>query len=77
SSAGKRVKLECDRRRQRTRINIGPAFEKWKMLRESLSMKTDLQLASFLLESLQPQTKRSEKTGNETVCVLKRTAAWN
>uniref|UniRef100_A0A8C6NGZ5 Uncharacterized protein n=1 Tax=Nothobranchius furzeri TaxID=105023 RepID=A0A8C6NGZ5_NOTFU len=50
SSAGKRAKLECDRRRQRTRINIGPAFEKWKMLGESLGMKTDPQLASFLLE---------------------------
>nr|XP_054598020.1 uncharacterized protein LOC107391653 isoform X3 [Nothobranchius furzeri] len=53
SSEGKRAKLECDRRRQRTRINIGPAFEKWKMLRESLRMKTDPQLALFLLKSHQ------------------------
>uniref|UniRef100_A0A1A8IKB3 Si:dkeyp-30e7.2 n=1 Tax=Nothobranchius kuhntae TaxID=321403 RepID=A0A1A8IKB3_NOTKU len=50
SSAGKRAKLEYDRRRQRTRINIGPAFEEWKMLRKSLRMKTHPQLASFLLK---------------------------
>nr|XP_054597195.1 uncharacterized protein LOC107378604 [Nothobranchius furzeri] len=35
SSAGKRAKLDCDRQRQQTRINIVPAFEKWKMLRVS------------------------------------------
>uniref|UniRef100_A0A8C6KQN8 Uncharacterized protein n=1 Tax=Nothobranchius furzeri TaxID=105023 RepID=A0A8C6KQN8_NOTFU len=46
----KRAKLEYDRRRQRTRINIGPAFEEWKMLRKSLRMKTHPQLASFLLK---------------------------
>lgn len=50
SSATKKAKLESDRRRQKTRVNIGSSFEKWKMLRESLRMKKDAQLASFLLE---------------------------
>uniref|UniRef100_A0A8C6TMW6 Uncharacterized protein n=1 Tax=Neogobius melanostomus TaxID=47308 RepID=A0A8C6TMW6_9GOBI len=40
-----------DRRRQKTRVNIGEAFEKWKILREYLGMTKDPQLASFLLES--------------------------
>uniref|UniRef100_A0A8C6T7C5 Uncharacterized protein n=1 Tax=Neogobius melanostomus TaxID=47308 RepID=A0A8C6T7C5_9GOBI len=34
--ATKRAKLESDRRRQKTRVNIGEAFEKWKILREYL-----------------------------------------
>uniref|UniRef100_A0A8C6SE81 Uncharacterized protein n=1 Tax=Neogobius melanostomus TaxID=47308 RepID=A0A8C6SE81_9GOBI len=48
SSATK--KLESDRHRQKTRVNIGEAFEKWKILREYLGLTKDPQLASFLLE---------------------------
>uniref|UniRef100_A0A8C6UC40 Uncharacterized protein n=1 Tax=Neogobius melanostomus TaxID=47308 RepID=A0A8C6UC40_9GOBI len=38
--ATKRAKLESDRRRQKTRVNIGEAFEKWKILREYLEIIT-------------------------------------
>uniref|UniRef100_A0A8C6TDK7 Uncharacterized protein n=1 Tax=Neogobius melanostomus TaxID=47308 RepID=A0A8C6TDK7_9GOBI len=56
SSPTKRAKVEADRRRQRTRVNIGEAFEKWKKLKESLGMTKDPQLASFLLESFEKHT---------------------
>ncbi|XP_077423082.1 uncharacterized protein LOC144052679 isoform X2 [Vanacampus margaritifer] len=46
----KRSKLESDRRRQKTRINIGPAFEQWRTLRAALGMKNDPHLALLLLE---------------------------
>ena len=43
-------KVESDRTRQQTRINIGAAFEPWKTLRAALGMKKDQPLASLLLE---------------------------
>lgn len=43
--------MESDRRRARTRVNIGAAFNKWRELRTELGIKLDAQLASFLLKS--------------------------
>lgn len=35
--------------RSKTRINIGAAFERWRDLRQLKGMKTDAELALFLL----------------------------
>uniref|UniRef100_A0A4W4DQ94 Uncharacterized protein n=1 Tax=Electrophorus electricus TaxID=8005 RepID=A0A4W4DQ94_ELEEL len=44
-------KKELDRARDKTRINIGAAFERWKALRDLKGFKIDAELATFLLDS--------------------------
>ncbi|XP_059196538.1 uncharacterized protein LOC131977318 [Centropristis striata] len=44
-------KKECDRARNKTRINIGAAFPRWRELQELKGFKNDAQLATFLLDS--------------------------
>lgn len=41
---------EFDRARNKTRINIGAAFRRWRELRDQRSLKTDADLALFLLD---------------------------
>ncbi|XP_073724306.1 uncharacterized protein [Misgurnus anguillicaudatus] len=46
----KTTKIESDRARNKTRINIGPAFERWRNLRDLKGFKLDAELATFLLD---------------------------
>lgn len=43
------VKLNVDRRRQKTMINIGAAFPKWKSLMRDKCFQSDAEVACFLL----------------------------
>ncbi|XP_038592410.1 uncharacterized protein LOC119916458 isoform X1 [Micropterus salmoides] len=45
------VKLNVDRRRQKTMINIGAAFPKWKSLMRDKCFQSDAEVACFLLHS--------------------------
>ncbi|XP_066502622.1 uncharacterized protein [Hoplias malabaricus] len=40
-----------DKKRSKTRVNIGDTFERWRELREKRDCKTDAELADFLLNS--------------------------
>lgn len=40
----------CDKRRNKTRINIGQAFTRWRELRENLGLDRDSALASVLID---------------------------
>ncbi|XP_077065242.1 uncharacterized protein LOC143716740 isoform X20 [Siphateles boraxobius] len=51
-----------DRRRQKSRINIGVAFSRWKMLMQEKKFKYDSEVACFLLDSY-------EKTATSTPLV--------
>ncbi|XP_030588801.1 uncharacterized protein LOC115782629 isoform X3 [Archocentrus centrarchus] len=42
----------ADGERQETRINIGPAFQRWRKVREQKGFKTDAEFATFLLNSV-------------------------
>ena len=44
------AKRNRDKRRQRTRINIGMAFPKWKLLMKEKLFQTDAEVACFLLD---------------------------
>ncbi|XDV27007.1 hypothetical protein PO909_030607 [Leuciscus waleckii] len=44
------AKIESDRRRAKTRVNIGAAFDSWRELRSALGIKTDPEQAFFLLQ---------------------------
>ncbi|KAM4605452.1 uncharacterized protein ACJ7VT_017696 [Polymixia lowei] len=44
-------KREADRSRNKTRINIGVAYQRWRELRELNGLKTDAQFATLLLDS--------------------------
>ncbi|XP_070826977.1 uncharacterized protein [Chaetodon trifascialis] len=50
-------KKELDRARDKTRINIGAAFQGWRELRDLKGFKTDSELATFLLDSYRNQWK--------------------
>lgn len=39
-----------DQARAKSRVNIGEAFQQWRDLREEQGMKTDAEVAQFLLE---------------------------
>uniref|UniRef100_A0A8C5D0G2 Uncharacterized protein n=1 Tax=Gadus morhua TaxID=8049 RepID=A0A8C5D0G2_GADMO len=43
-------KRESDRARNKTRVNIGIAFQPWRELMEVKGMKSDSQMALFLLD---------------------------
>ncbi|KAK7118687.1 hypothetical protein R3I94_022248 [Phoxinus phoxinus] len=45
-------KRESDKIRNKTRINIGRAFERWRQLRELKGFKSDPELAFFLLDTV-------------------------
>ena len=49
SAEARQAKRQSDRLRTKTRINIGRAFELWRDLRFVLGIKTDPELAFFLI----------------------------
>ncbi|XP_023137873.1 uncharacterized protein si:ch211-40k21.5 [Amphiprion ocellaris] len=51
SAEHKLKKTGYDQSRAKTRINIGEAFQRWRDLRELKGMKTDAEVAVFLLDS--------------------------
>ncbi|KAI3352331.1 hypothetical protein L3Q82_005298 [Scortum barcoo] len=51
SEEQKLKKKGFDQARAKTRINIGEAFQRWRELRELKGMKTDVEVALFLLDS--------------------------
>ncbi|XP_008294770.1 uncharacterized protein LOC103368241 [Stegastes partitus] len=51
SAEHKQKKKHYDQSRAKTRINIGEAFQRWRDLRELKGMKTDAEVAVFLLDS--------------------------
>uniref|UniRef100_A0A3Q1B5Z6 Uncharacterized protein n=1 Tax=Amphiprion ocellaris TaxID=80972 RepID=A0A3Q1B5Z6_AMPOC len=50
SAEHKLKKTGYDQSRAKTRINIGEAFQRWRDLRELKGMKTDAEVAVFLLD---------------------------
>ncbi|XP_051543165.1 uncharacterized protein si:ch211-40k21.5 isoform X4 [Myxocyprinus asiaticus] len=50
STESRMAKRERDRDRAKTRVNIGRAFDSWRDLRSVLGIKTDPELAFFLLD---------------------------
>ncbi|XP_071361367.1 uncharacterized protein [Trachinotus anak] len=50
SAEAKEAKRESDRNRGETRVRPGRAFTRWRELRKSRGFKSDIQLASFLLD---------------------------
>ncbi|KAJ8377156.1 hypothetical protein SKAU_G00077360 [Synaphobranchus kaupii] len=63
STEARLAKQRSDRNRAKTRVNIGRAFQKWRDLRVLLGMKTDPELAFFLLDSYEggPPTSTPSK----------------
>ena len=53
-AAGKKprsdAKQNSDKKRSRTRVNIGTAFHRWRLLMDEKKMKFDSELATFLLD---------------------------
>lgn len=43
-------KRELDRKRNKTRINIGEAFQRWRELRDGIGLSMDSDLAVLLLD---------------------------
>ncbi|KAF4088920.1 hypothetical protein AMELA_G00060220 [Ameiurus melas] len=51
TAEGLQSNRESDRARAKTRINLGMAFESWRQLRDLKGLKTNAEMAFFLLES--------------------------
>lgn len=51
SEEAREKKRARDRARHSTSVNIGPAFTEWRELRTSQGLKTDAEVALFLLQS--------------------------
>ncbi|XP_074552893.1 uncharacterized protein LOC141809663 [Halichoeres trimaculatus] len=47
----KAYQKEVDRARNKRRINVGAAFQRWRILRDLKGFKSDAELATFLLDS--------------------------
>ena len=45
-------KKSLDKQRNKTRVNIGVAFQRWRELRELKGLKSDSLMALFLLDNL-------------------------
>uniref|UniRef100_A0AAR2IKQ5 Uncharacterized protein n=1 Tax=Pygocentrus nattereri TaxID=42514 RepID=A0AAR2IKQ5_PYGNA len=43
-------KRELDRARDKTRANLGAAFQRWRALRDLKGFRSDAELATFLLD---------------------------
>lgn len=54
------TKRKLDAARNKTRINIGVAFERWRQLREQKGLQSDAMLAVFLLDSYFRTTSESK-----------------
>uniref|UniRef100_A0A3B1JIS3 C2H2-type domain-containing protein n=2 Tax=Astyanax mexicanus TaxID=7994 RepID=A0A3B1JIS3_ASTMX len=71
AEAGKRPKMsvkarkqekETFRRRDKTRVNIGISFTPWCELRDAKQLKTDVELAGFLLDKFSKDRRVAETT---------------
>lgn len=51
SEEQKLKKKGYDQARARSRVNIGEAFQRWRDFREDKDMKTDAEVAVFLLDT--------------------------
>ncbi|XP_038145258.1 uncharacterized protein LOC119786170 [Cyprinodon tularosa] len=51
-------KKELDRARDKTRVNMGSAFQRWRELRDLKGFKTDFELGTFLLDSYECRSKK-------------------
>ncbi|XP_020496254.2 zinc finger protein 771-like isoform X3 [Labrus bergylta] len=65
---GKNRKTEAEkavtrRRLDKTRVNIGTAFQRWRQLRELKGLRSDAVVALFLLDSYEKQTSTPWKPG--------------
>lgn len=49
-SSKRESKRESDNKRNKTRVNIGTAFQRWRQLRDSIGFKLDSELAIHLLD---------------------------
>uniref|UniRef100_A0A672YGK9 Zinc finger protein 664-like n=1 Tax=Sphaeramia orbicularis TaxID=375764 RepID=A0A672YGK9_9TELE len=58
----KKAKRESDRARAKTRVNLGIAFDRWRELRELKGMKSDPELALFLLDIYKSTEKRPPRS---------------
>ncbi|XDV26995.1 hypothetical protein PO909_030597 [Leuciscus waleckii] len=47
---GKKRKTSLDKQRNKTRVNIGVAFQRWRELRDLKGLKSDSSMALFLLD---------------------------
>ncbi len=45
----RQAKKDADKKRAKTRVNLGRAFNRWRRLRERKGFKTDAELALFFL----------------------------
>jgi hypothetical protein len=43
------IKKKCEERRTQSRINIGSTIARWRKLQRNLGLKTDADMADFLL----------------------------
>ncbi|CAL8406470.1 unnamed protein product [Arctogadus glacialis] len=44
------TKREAERARNKTRVNIGVAYERWRELRDRRNLKSDAEMATFLID---------------------------
>ena len=44
------TKREAARARNKTRVNIGVAYERWRELRDLRNLKSDAEMATFLID---------------------------
>jgi hypothetical protein len=44
------TKREAERARNKTRVNIGVAYERWRELRDRRNLKSDAEIATFLID---------------------------
>nr|XP_055038850.1 uncharacterized protein LOC129426501 isoform X5 [Misgurnus anguillicaudatus] len=63
------IKKKCEERRTRSRINIGSAIDRWRKIQGDLGLKTDADVADFLLSRLRDEdlSVRSKKRRLETL----------
>lgn len=50
NSSKRESKRQLDNKRNKTRINIGVAFQRWREVRDIISLKLDSELAVLLLD---------------------------
>ncbi|XP_071361365.1 uncharacterized protein [Trachinotus anak] len=75
SAEAKEAKRESDRNRGETRVRPGRAFTRWRELRKSRGFKSDIQLASFLLDHYlrtrsgsRPEPPRPDRCSSAETC---------
>ncbi|XP_059917444.1 uncharacterized protein LOC132464840 [Gadus macrocephalus] len=56
------TKREAERARNKTRVNIGVAYERWRELRDLRNLKSDAEMATFLIDSYENLTSPTSST---------------